>query len=158
MKKNKLMEEIRQSIPVEVKEEIDFSFKVIDRIHYLLEKQHKSQRYLAAMLGKSESEISKWMRGTHNFTLTTIRKIEQVLGEKIIQISPSPIRKSSTGIDFQKVKAFPTSISLSKFLEKKSYSAANEPITNFVGEPKVNYLEQNQNIESLEIKDYVNWV
>lgn len=152
------MEEIRQGISDEVKEEIDFSFKIIDRIHYLLEKQHKSQRYLATMLGKSESEISKWMRGTHNFTLTTIRKIEQVLGEKIIQVSPSPILKSLTGIDFQKVKAFPTSISLSKFSEKESYSNENVPITSFVGESAVNYIEQNQNIEFIENKEYVNWV
>ena len=38
------------------------------------------------MLGKSEAEISKWMRGTHNFTLDTIMNIEDVLGERILVV------------------------------------------------------------------------
>ena len=38
------------------------------------------------MLGKKESEISKLMRGTHNFTIDTISSIENVLGHPILQI------------------------------------------------------------------------
>ena len=38
------------------------------------------------MFGKKESEISKWMRGTHNFTIDTISSIENVLGQAILQI------------------------------------------------------------------------
>jgi transcriptional regulator with XRE-family HTH domain len=51
-----------------------------------------SQRQLAELLGKRESEVSKWMRGTHNFTIKTIAKLEAVLGEPIFQIAPkSPV-------------------------------------------------------------------
>ncbi len=39
------------------------------------------------MLGKKESEISKWMRGTHNFTIETISSIENVLGYPILQVA-----------------------------------------------------------------------
>lgn len=39
------------------------------------------------MLGKKESEISKWMRGTHNFTIDTITSIENALGTPILQIA-----------------------------------------------------------------------
>ena len=39
------------------------------------------------MLGKKESEISKWMRGTHNFTIDTISSIESVLGYPILQVA-----------------------------------------------------------------------
>lgn len=38
------------------------------------------------MLGKSEAEISKWMRGTHNFTLDTILNIEEALQEPILTV------------------------------------------------------------------------
>ncbi|WP_275441315.1 helix-turn-helix domain-containing protein [Lepagella muris] len=44
------------------------------------------QKDLASMLDKKESEISKWMRGTHNFTIETISQIEKVLGEPILQV------------------------------------------------------------------------
>lgn len=44
------------------------------------------QKDLAAMLGKSESEISKWMRGTHNFTIDTISCIEAAIGAPILQV------------------------------------------------------------------------
>lgn len=39
------------------------------------------------MLDKKESEISKWMRGTHNFTIETISAIENALGTPILQIA-----------------------------------------------------------------------
>lgn len=38
------------------------------------------------MLGKKESEISKWMRGTHNFTIETILSIERVLDTHILKV------------------------------------------------------------------------
>lgn len=39
------------------------------------------------MLGKKEPEISKWMRGTHNFTIDTISSIENALGVQILQVA-----------------------------------------------------------------------
>ena len=38
------------------------------------------------MLGKSEAEISKWMRGTHNFTIDTVVSIEEVLQAPVLQV------------------------------------------------------------------------
>lgn len=86
MKRNALLEELRKSITDDIKEDIDFSFEVSDRISEILDKQNKSQRDLADLLNKTEAEVSKWMHGTHNFTIKTIRKIEKVLGEKIISV------------------------------------------------------------------------
>lgn len=45
------------------------------------------QKQLAQAFDKSEAEISKWLSGTHNFTLRTIAKIEAVLGIEIINPS-----------------------------------------------------------------------
>jgi transcriptional regulator with XRE-family HTH domain len=80
------MSAIFESIQVsdEVKRFVDHSFDIVNRIYELLEKQGKTQRDLANLMGKKESEISKWMQGTHNFTLKSLAKIESVLGEKLI--------------------------------------------------------------------------
>jgi transcriptional regulator with XRE-family HTH domain len=44
------------------------------------------QKDLALLLGKKEAEISKWMRGTHNFTIDTLVSIEKALRAPIMQV------------------------------------------------------------------------
>lgn len=85
MMKNKRLEDRRKKISKDIDLYVQHSFDIVDRIYEILEKQGKDQKYLAAKLGKSESEISKWMTGTHNFTIKTIAKIESVLGESVIK-------------------------------------------------------------------------
>ncbi|MEI6348158.1 MAG: helix-turn-helix transcriptional regulator [Bacteroidota bacterium] len=87
MKRNSLIEKIRNEITEDIKREVDLSFEISDRISEILAKQNKTQRDLAKSLHKSEAEVSKWMHGTHNFTINTIAKIEMVLGEKILNVS-----------------------------------------------------------------------
>lgn len=76
------------SIPqnIEVDRFVSNSFDVVDRIHFILRKKGYTQRDLAKILNKSESEISKWMSGMYNFTLRTIASIEVKLGENILSI------------------------------------------------------------------------
>lgn len=87
MMKNKRLEERRKRISKDVDIFVEQSFDIVDRIHEILVRQGKEQKDLARLLGKSESEISKWMTGTHNFTMNTLAKIQAVLGEPIIQIA-----------------------------------------------------------------------
>lgn len=74
MKKNKILENRRACISKETQEAVDLSFEIVDRIHQILESKGISQKDFADLLGKKESEISRWMRGTHNFTISTIVK------------------------------------------------------------------------------------
>ena len=87
MKKNNLFEELKKSVPLEVKKQVDLSFAIVDRICDIMEEQGLSQKDLATKMGKTEAEISKWMRGTHNFTIATITKLETVLGEDILNVT-----------------------------------------------------------------------
>ncbi|MEI7830721.1 MAG: helix-turn-helix transcriptional regulator [Prolixibacteraceae bacterium] len=87
MIKNKRLEERRNTISKDVDFAVKHSFDIVDRIHEILLKQGKEQKDLALLLGKSESEISKWMTGTHNFTINTLAKIEVALGESIIEVT-----------------------------------------------------------------------
>ena len=86
MKRNEKLELRRSKIKPENKEFVRKSFEISDMICDILEKRGISQKEFARLLEKNESEISKWLRGTHNFTLSTIAKIESVLGKEIITI------------------------------------------------------------------------
>ena len=75
---------IKERTPKESKLMIDHSFMIVDRIDEIMKKKNISQYNLAKMLGEKESEINKWMSGTHNFTIKTIAKLETVLGDPIL--------------------------------------------------------------------------
>ncbi len=86
MKRSKILEERRQSVNPKIRKSVDLSFQIVDRIHDILEAKGLKQKDLAMLLGKSEAEISKWMRGTHNFTIDTLVSIEDALQAPILNV------------------------------------------------------------------------
>lgn len=91
MKRSRIIETRREKVSSEVRRRVNLSFLIVDRIHNILEAKGLKQKDLANMLGKNESEISKWMRGTHNFTIDTISSIEEALGVPILQVEGAGI-------------------------------------------------------------------
>src|SRR5271166_1361593 len=75
----------KRPIPNDVAIFVSHSMAIPKQIDMILKSQGKNRSYLAHILGKSESEISKWMSGTHNFTFKTISKIEDKLEDSIIK-------------------------------------------------------------------------
>ena len=86
MKTNKLMDNIRQSMTPEMKRQMELSVKIANRIYEIMEEKGLSQKDLATLLGKTETEVSRWLSGTHNLTLSTICKISTDLGEDIVTV------------------------------------------------------------------------
>ncbi len=86
MKRSSIIENRRAKVSHVVRNRVDMSFLIVDRIHAILQERGLKQKDLANMLNKKESEISKWMRGTHNFTIETISSIEEALGTPILQV------------------------------------------------------------------------
>lgn len=86
MKTSVLFNEEIEKIPNSLRLELDYSFAVADRIDAILRKKNMTQKEFAQKMGKTEAEVSRWVGGTHNFTLKTIAKISAVLGEKIITV------------------------------------------------------------------------
>jgi len=87
-------DKILNEIPPETSLMVSKSFDISERILNILDERGMTQKDFAQLLGKRDSEICKWMKGTHNFTLETIAKIEVVLGETILQVpkaKPQPI-------------------------------------------------------------------
>ncbi|WP_312331649.1 helix-turn-helix domain-containing protein [Sphingobacterium sp.] len=50
-----------------------------------------SQKEFSEKLGVSQQQVSKWVKGSENFTMDTIDKIEKVLGIQLIEIKSDDI-------------------------------------------------------------------
>lgn len=93
MKKNPLFEKCLSNVAPEVREEVRLNMDIANRIHDILQARGMTQREFATLMGKRESEISRWLTGTHGFTTATLAKIASVLGEPIVQIRHEPETK-----------------------------------------------------------------
>lgn len=89
MKRSSILEQRRKLVNPEVRQSVDLSFQIVDRIHDILVQKNMKQKDLAFLLGKKEAEISKWMRGTHNFTIDTLVSIEEALQTPIVEVCHS---------------------------------------------------------------------
>lgn len=74
-------------VPDDVKMELDMSFAIADKIDATLKARNMTQKDLARKMHKTEAEVSRWLGGTHNFTLRTIAKISSVLGVSLFSIT-----------------------------------------------------------------------
>ena len=86
MKTNRIMDEIRSSISPEMKLQMEMSVSIANRIYEILEAKGMTQKDLAKRLGKTGTEVSRWLSGTHNLTLSTICKISAALGDPILKV------------------------------------------------------------------------
>ena len=91
MRTNWMIDEVRRSITPEMKLQMEMSVAIANRICDILEAKGMTQKELARKLGKTETEVSRWLSGTHNLTLSTISKVSVALGEDIVII---PERKN----------------------------------------------------------------
>ena len=82
----KLFRQIVDETPAELKTQLRFSDSIAEKIEGILKERGMSQRELARNTGKTEAEVSRWLGGTHNFTLRTLAKISNVLGEDLIRV------------------------------------------------------------------------
>lgn len=88
---NYIMDEIRQTISPDMKIQMELSVAIANRIYSILEQRGMSQKDFAKLMGKTETEVSRWLSGTHNLTISTISKITYVLGEDIIVPATYPV-------------------------------------------------------------------
>lgn len=86
MIQNQLFRQCLAAIPEEQRVEFELSFGIAERISEILKSKGLTQKDFARLLGKRESEISKWMTGRHNFTTQTIARIETALGDKVLMV------------------------------------------------------------------------
>lgn len=89
MMTNKIMDNIRLNTPAETNKQVDLCVAIANRVYELMGELGMKQRDLALLLGKSETEVSRWLSGTHNLTIATIAKIAIALDDDIITTTHS---------------------------------------------------------------------
>lgn len=67
---------------------IERNLAITEKVCAVLKERGIKKKQFAEMLGKSPSEISKWLSGLHNLTLKSITKMEEVLDINLINIEP----------------------------------------------------------------------
>ena len=65
---------------------VDKSMQLSGLIWEAMQRKKLNQCALADLLGKKESEVSRWLSGLHNFTLKTLTRIEAVLEEDLVLV------------------------------------------------------------------------
>ena len=88
---SKIFEDAINAVSPETEARVRLSVEIVERISALMGKKNMNQADLAKKLGKSPSEISKWLSGTHNFTLKSIQKLEQIFGQPILKVVYEPV-------------------------------------------------------------------
>jgi len=78
-----LIDALLASAPKENLHFIDRAMELTEQIYNILEKKGLNQKSFANSMCKSEAEVSKWLSGSHNFTLKSLALMETALGEEI---------------------------------------------------------------------------
>lgn len=73
----------------EIDKFVEKNLAIIEKVRLALEDKGWNKGQFAQAMGKSPSEISKWLTGMHNLTLKSIVKMEQVLGVDLIHTEPT---------------------------------------------------------------------
>ena len=71
----------------EMKLQMELSVAIANRIYEILEARGMSQKDFAKLMGKTETEVSRWLSGTHNLTMATICKISAALDAEVVKVA-----------------------------------------------------------------------
>jgi len=89
-----LIDELLQGISPEELERTNKRMLLAARIDDAITKKGWKKKDLAKALDKTPSEISKWLSGTHNFTIDTLFDIEKILDIDLINIQEKQIEST----------------------------------------------------------------
>jgi transcriptional regulator with XRE-family HTH domain len=135
---SKIFEKLLEGIPSYKKRLTRISVDIGAQIFEYMKADGINQRQLADKLGKKESEISKWLNGSHNFTIETIAKIEDVFDKDIVLVPM--FATQDLGFTYEmKISGEPFSLKLKPKslwgIEKKDlikYKKKNETVSNSI--------------------------
>ena len=80
------LQEIFNEIPVEKREDTRLSFAISNRLAALMQERGLNKKQLAEALGKRPNEITRWLSGEHNFTISTLAMLSTFFGKSIINV------------------------------------------------------------------------
>ena len=94
MKRAKIsLRELLSDISPEERAEARLSFQISNRLDFLMKEKGLSKKQFADAIGKRPSEITRWLSGEHNFTISTLSMLSSFFGQPIISVKVSQIIK-----------------------------------------------------------------
>ena len=92
MKRAKIsLRELLSDISPEERAEARLSFQISNRLDFLMKEKGLSKKQLADAIGKRPSEITRWLSGEHNFTISTLAMLSSFFGQPLCRILKSKI-------------------------------------------------------------------
>lgn len=130
---NKARQERFNRVDPLVKYQMKQRFYLAETLDEIFKKTGKTQKEIADILGKNESEISKWLTGFHHFSEDTLSRIEFYLGVKIYRHPPEHIvffsPKSTPNLETIQVKIEESDVE--KFKNEMDYAYVSEAQSSF---------------------------
>ena len=80
------LRELLSDITPEERAEARLSFQISNRLEMLMHEKGLSKKQLADAIGKRPSEISRWLSGEHNFTISTLARLSSFFGQPIVTV------------------------------------------------------------------------
>ena len=132
MKEQTVYDRIRNRTKPETRQYVQKNLAIVAEVSRLMKEKGWTQKDLAKKIGKTESEISKWLSGLHNLTLKSIAKLEVILDATLLEV-PQPAQKLSPAIQYI------TFVVEKPFEKRQPEKPENEFSAEFA--PSPNYLE-----------------
>ena len=82
-----LLDELLAEITPEQQARTDRKMRIAVIIAEAMQAKGLGKKQFAEKVGRKPSEITKWLSGTHNFTIETIADIERTLNVRILNLS-----------------------------------------------------------------------
>ena len=80
------LRELLGDITSEERAEARLSFQISNRLDLLMHEKGLSKKQFADAIGKRPSEITRWLSGEHNFTISTRAMLSSFFGQPIITV------------------------------------------------------------------------
>jgi len=95
MKEQTVFDRIRNRTKPETHRYVQKNLAVVAEVSRLMKEKGWTQKELARKMGKTESEVSKWLSGLHNLTLKSIVKLETILDADLLKVPEAPARAAA---------------------------------------------------------------
>ena len=120
-------EDLRASISRAQRIRHFLALDLAEHITQILRERRKSRRWLAQRLGKTDSEVSKWLSGTHNLTLDSIAKLSDALEVDLFVSTRFPMGYFSSAQASMPAKTTATSFDQSGGYQAKKFERLATP-------------------------------
>ena len=81
-----LLDNLLEEITPEQQARTDCKMRIATIIDEVMKSEEINKKQFADKIGRKPSDITKWLSGTHNFTIETLIDIEQVLKIRILNL------------------------------------------------------------------------